>query len=73
MVQWGPEKCTLEEALDQYTMGFDIVSIRILDDKVPSQDLQPFVSVKHLTTQQRRKYKTPPLTINCLVQFAPPP
>ena len=54
-------------------MGFDIVSITSLDDGVPLQDLQPLVSVKRLITQQRRKYKVPPPTTRCLIQFAPPP
>jgi hypothetical protein len=54
-------------------MGCDIVSITSLDDEVPSQDLQPFVNVKRLKTQQRRKYKEPPPTTRCLVQFAPSP
>jgi hypothetical protein len=52
-------------------MGFNIVSIANLDDGVPTQDLQPFVSVKRLTTQQRRKYKQPPPATRCLVQFDP--
>jgi hypothetical protein len=47
LVQWGPEKCTPAEALEQYTLGFNIVSsITSLDDEVPSSDLQPYVSVK---------------------------
>jgi hypothetical protein len=54
-------------------MGFNIVSIASLDNGVPTQNLQPFVSVKRLTTQQRRKYKQPPPTTRCLVQFAPSP
>jgi hypothetical protein len=54
-------------------MGFNIVSITSLDDKVPSMNLQLFVSVKRLTTHQRRMYKTPPLDTNCIVQFAPSP
>ncbi len=35
LVQWGPEICTLDEAREQYTMGFDNVSITSLDDGVP--------------------------------------
>ncbi len=31
LVQWGPEICTLNEAQEQYTMGFNIVSIASLD------------------------------------------
>ncbi len=73
MVQWGPEICILDEAHEQYTMGFNIVSITNLDDGVPTEDLQPFVSVKRLTTQQRRKYKQPPPATRCLLQFAPSP
>ncbi len=67
LVQWGPESRTLDEAQEQYTMGFNIVSITSLDDGVPTQDLQPFVSVKRLTTQQRRKYNQPPTATRCLV------
>ena len=63
----------LAEALEQYSLGFNIVSITSNDDRVPSTDLQPFVSKKRLTTQQRRKYRTPPLDTNCIVQFAPSP
>jgi hypothetical protein len=73
LVQWGPEICTLDEAQEQYIMGFDIVSIASLDSEVPSTDLQQFVSVKRLTTQQRRRCKQPPPTTRCLVQFAPSP
>jgi hypothetical protein len=54
-------------------LGFNIVSITSLDDEVPSSNFQPYVSVKHITTQQRRKYKTPPLTTNYMVQFSPSP
>jgi len=61
------------KALEQYSMGFNIISIASLDEKVPSTELQPFASVKRLATQQRRKYKTPPLDTNCIVQFAPFP
>ena len=39
LVQWGPKIYTLEEAQEQYTMGFNIVSIASLDDGVPTQDL----------------------------------
>ncbi len=73
LVQWGPEICTLDEAQEQYTLGFDIVSITSLDEEIPTHNLQPFVSVKRLTTQQRRKYKIPPLATRGLVQFAPSP
>ena len=31
----GTKKCTLGEALEQYTLGFDITSITILDDEFP--------------------------------------
>jgi hypothetical protein len=71
LVQWGPEICTLVEAQEQYTLGFDITSITSLDEGIPTQDLQPFVSVKRLTTQQCRKYKTPPPATRCQIQFAP--
>ena len=54
-------------------MGFTIIVIISLDDKVPSTDLPLFVSVKRFTTQQRRKYKTPSLDTECIVQFAPSP
>jgi len=73
LVQWGPEKCTLTEGLEKYSMGFNIIMITSLDDKVPSTDLQLFVSVKRLTIHQRQKYKTPPLDTECMVQFAPSP
>jgi len=42
MVQWGPEKYTLAEALEPYSMGLNIVSTASLDDKIPSTHLQPF-------------------------------
>jgi len=73
LVHLGPKICTLDEAQEQYTMGFNIEAITSLNDGVPSEDLQPFVSMKRLTTQQRRKYKVPPPTTMCLVQFAPSP
>ena len=38
LVQWGPKICTLDEAQEQYMMGFTIVSIASLDDGVPTQD-----------------------------------
>jgi hypothetical protein len=39
LVQWGPERCTVDEAQEQYMLGFNIVSIASLDDRVPTQDL----------------------------------
>ena len=71
LVQWGPENCTLEEAQEQYTLGFNIEAITSLDEEVPTEHLQPFVSVKRLTTQQRRRFPQPPPTTRCSVQFAP--
>ena len=51
LVRWGPESCTLEEAQEQYKMGFDIEAITSLDEEIPTDHLQQFVSVKRLTTQ----------------------
>jgi hypothetical protein len=74
MVQWGPEHCTFGEALEQYKLGFDIVSITSLEDTVPTKDLQSFVTDKHPTSRaQRRAHRRPPLTTNCILQFAPSP
>ena len=39
VVQRGPETCTLEEELEQYRLGIDILSITNMDDKIPSQEL----------------------------------
>ena len=52
-------------------MGFDIEAITSLDEEIPTDHLQPYVSVKRLTTQQRRRFPQPPPTTRCLVQFAP--
>ena len=73
LVQWGPEHCTFGEALEQYNLGFDIVSITSLEDTVPTQNLLPFVAAKRPTSVQRRDHRRPPLTTTCVVQFAPPP
>jgi hypothetical protein len=73
LVQWGPEHCTFGEALEQYYLGFDIESITSLDDSTRSQDLLPFVAKKRPTKAQRRSLRRPPLSTNCIVQFAPSP
>jgi hypothetical protein len=73
LVQWGQEHCTFGEALEQYNLGFDIVSITSLDDTVPTQSLLPFVAAKRPTSAQWRELRRPPLTTTCVVQFAPPP
>jgi len=53
LVQWGPEYCTFRDALEQYYLGFDIVSMPSLESTVPSQDLPPFVATKGPTREQR--------------------
>jgi hypothetical protein len=49
MVQWGLEHCTFGEALEQYNLGLDIVSIASLEDTVPTHDLLTFVAAKRPT------------------------
>ncbi len=73
LVQWGPEHCTFGEALEQYKMGFDIVSITSLEVTVPTQDLLTFVATKRPTRAQRRAHQRPPLTTLCFVHIAPSP
>ncbi len=73
LVQWGPEHCIFREALEQYNLEFDIVSITNLDDKVPTQDLQTLVTDKLPTRAYRRAHRRPPLTTNCIMQIAPSP
>ncbi len=73
LVEWGPEYCTFGEALEQYYMGFDIESITSIDDSTLSQDVLPFVATKRPTRAQRRSLRRPPLSTNCIVQFAPSP
>ena len=73
LVQWGPEHCTFGEALEQYYLGFDVETISSLEDPIKSQDLLPFVAKKRLTPAQKRSLKCPPLSTNCVVQFAPSP
>jgi len=63
----------LWEALEQYKLGFDIVSIISYDNKVPTHDLLLFVAAKRPTREQRRSHWRPPLTTKCVVQFAPSP
>jgi hypothetical protein len=43
-LQGEPEKYSLREALEQQRLRFDITSIIILDEEVPSNTLQPFVT-----------------------------
>ena len=54
LVRWEPKTCTFGDALDQYRLGFDIVSITSLEENIPSHSLQPFVSAKRLDRVQRR-------------------
>jgi hypothetical protein len=46
LVQWGPENCTFGDALEQYNLGFNSVSINSLENTVSSQDLLPLVASK---------------------------
>jgi hypothetical protein len=73
LIQWGPEHCTFGEALEQYSLGFDILSITNLEDGVPTQDLLQFVTAKRPTRAQRQEYRRPLFTTPCVVQFAPSP
>ena len=73
LVQWGPEHCTFEDALEKYYLGFDIESITRLESPIFSQDLLPFVATKRPTKEHRRSLRRPPLSTNCVVEFAPPP
>ena len=45
----------------------------MLESTVPSQDLLPFVAIKRPTKELRRSLRRPPLSTNCVVQFAPSP
>jgi hypothetical protein len=36
LVQWGPEYCAFGEALEQYNLGFDIMSISNQENGIPS-------------------------------------
>jgi hypothetical protein len=69
----GTRNVHFGEALEQYRLGFDIVSITSLVDRVPSHTLQPFVTAKRLDRAQQRALRRPPLTTLCIVQFAPSP
>ena len=62
LVRWEPEECTFGEALEQYRLGFDVVSITIRDDRVPSSSLQPFGTAKRLDRAQWRALRRPLLT-----------
>jgi hypothetical protein len=73
LVFWKPKECIFEEALEQYRLGFDIMSITSLEKHVPSHSLHPFVITKRLDRAQRRAIRRPPLTTRCTVQFAPSP
>ena len=48
LVRWEPETCTFGDALEQYRLGFDIVTITSLEKNIPFHSLQPFVSAKRL-------------------------
>jgi len=52
LVRWVPEYCTFGDALEQYYMGFDIVSIASLEKSTLSQDLLPFIATKRPTRAQ---------------------
>jgi hypothetical protein len=69
-VQWEQETCTLRKALKQHRVGFDLTSITSLDDEIPSHTLQPFVTAKLSSKEQRRAFKNPPLTTNYIVHLA---
>jgi hypothetical protein len=73
LVQWGPEHCTLGEALDQYKLGFDIILITTREDTVPTQDLLTFFTAKRPTRARRQGRQRRPLTTPCVVKFAPSP
>ena len=73
LVQWGPEHCMFGDALEQYYLGFDIESITSLESTVSFQDLLPFVATNRPTREQRRSFRRPPLSTNCIVQLAPSP
>jgi len=66
LIQWDPENCTFGDALEQYNLGFDIVSIIGLKNVVSSQNLLPFVAAKRPTREQRRSRKRPPLSTKCI-------
>jgi len=72
-VQWGPEHCIFGEALEQYNLGFDIMSISSQENGVPTQDLLKFVTARRPTRTQRQDNRRPPLNTPCVVQFAPSP
>jgi len=73
LVQWGPENCTFGDALEQCSIGFDIVSITTLEATSSSQDILPFAACKRPTREHRRDRIYPPLSTSCIVEFAPPP
>ena len=71
LVRWEPETCTFGNTLEQYRLGFDILSITYLEENIPSHSLQPFVSEKRLNKVQRRTLRRPSLITRCTVQYAP--
>jgi len=68
LIRWEPEK--FGEALENYRLGFDVVSITSKDAQVPSNSLQPFVVAKHFDRAHWRALHRPPLTTLCTVQLA---
>ncbi len=73
LVRWEPEICTFGEILEQYRLGFNISSIKSLEESIPSRSLAPFVSTKRLARTQRRAIRRPPLNTRCVVIYVPSP
>jgi hypothetical protein len=67
LVRWKLEECTFGETLEQYRLGFDVVSITSRDARVPSNSLQPFLAAKRFDRAHRRALFRPPLTRLCTV------
>ncbi len=65
LVRWEPETCTFGEALEQYRLGFDTVSITSMEDYIQSHTLHPFVKAKRLDRAQRRTLRRPHLAARC--------
>jgi len=52
LVRWELETCTFGDVLEQYRLGFDILSITSTEENIPSHSLQPFISIKRLARAQ---------------------